>query len=74
MSANIKLIVENVPGVGECVGLCTTQPELFMTPESVLDLVDALLVLHEKIEGRKAAAEVPKRPALRVVGGKNAVH
>lgn len=71
MSANIKLIVENVPGVGECVGLCTTQPELFLTPDNVLDLVDYLLVLHEKIEGRKVE---PKRPALRVVGGKNAVH
>lgn len=69
--ANIKLVIEKVPGVGECVGLFTTEKELFITPDRVLDLVDALLVLHDKIESKKAAL---KRPVLRVVGGKNAIH
>lgn len=73
MSANIKLIVANVPGVGECIGLVTDQRELFMTSENVLNLVDALLALNDTVEGRKQQKPVRKTPALRVVGG-SSVH
>lgn len=69
MSANIKLIVANIPGQGECVGLCTTERELFLTPEKLIDLVDALINLGEVIAERKQRNTAPKRPALRVVGG-----
>lgn len=74
MSANIKLITAEVPGVGECIGLVTTAPELFLTTDNVLDLVDALLNLREVVTERNEKTKELKRPALRVVGGKNAVH
>jgi hypothetical protein len=73
MSANIKLIVANVPGVGECIGLVTGAPELFLTSDNVLNLVDALLALNETLEARKPQKPVRKAPALRVVGG-SSVH
>lgn len=78
IETKINIAVENVPGMGFVVVLNTPERAIYLNENAAINMAEALLDLSEKAEKKNQAINEQnlkeRRPALRVVGGGNAVH